>query len=346
MKTKLSSKISIPNRQAPETPFTVTFELVNKEDSDIFVLKHDTPLEGLFSDCFEVTRDGVPVPYDGPLVKRAAPAKDDYLRIRPGEKVTAEVDLSSCYQVSVPGNYEVSFRGVLPSVEVQTDFRAKLRSNDLSPSPKTISCRPAKFKVSPGIHGRATAGEAARRKEEEMALSQAKLGKKKGKLAKAQPPTTVGGSEDQKTNAEKAHRDGYDLTVAAIASLKNDAAYLDWFGTHSAARFKKVKDTYTTVRDIMDAKTFTYNLTGTGCKPGWFAYTYKGTTTIWLCGGFWNAPENGTDSKAGTVLHEHTHASASTDDLKYGQAACRQLAKDDPDSAIKNADSFEYSAGG
>src|SRR5262245_52720543 len=81
-------------------------------------------------------------------------------------------------------------------------------------------------------------------------------------------------------------------------------------------------------------------------RPGmsaWvFAYTYKGTEKIWFCGAFWDAPSKGTDSKAGTVLHEHTHSDASTDDVQYGQPGCRELAIAQPAKAVKNADSHEY----
>ncbi|HMD00387.1 MAG TPA: M35 family metallopeptidase, partial [Ferruginibacter sp.] len=83
-----------------------------------------------------------------------------------------------------------------------------------------------------------------------------------------------------------------------------------------------------------------------GCDSGVYAYTYKGTATIWFCSAFWAAPDTGTDSRAGTVVHEHTHASALTDDIQYGQPGCQSLAKSDPAKAIMNADTHEYFAGG
>ncbi|MCH8806100.1 MAG: hypothetical protein IH986_08430 [Planctomycetes bacterium] len=347
MTVKLSSKMSILSQQAPETPFLLTFEVVNRGDSDIYVLKHGTSLEGLFSDCFEITRDGKRVPYDGPLVKRGAPTEKDYVRIRPGKSVISEVDLSSCYQVSVPGKYEVASCGALPDVVTRSELRAKAKSDEPTQAPVEVKVRTRKFTVKPGMHGRATTGEAARRQEDDTELPKAKSTKKrKAKSAKAKTPTITGGSVDQKKKAQEGHDDGYNLAVAARAALNNEARYKEWFGTHTATRFKTVKDVYTTVRDRMRTKSFTYDLSGTGCKPSWYAYTYKGTTKIWYCGAFCSAPATGTDSKAGTVLHEHSHASASTDDIAYGQSNCRQLAKTQPTSAVSNADNFEYYAGG
>src|SRR4029079_17384056 len=112
-------------------------------------------------------------------------------------------------------------------------------------------------------------------------------------------------------------------------------------GAHTAARFKRVKAHYAAVQRRMETVQFTYNLTGSGCTTGVYAYTYKGTSTIWFCDAFWSAPSTGTDSKAGTVLHEHTPSDASTDDVTYGQPSCRALAISNPDQAINNADTHE-----
>ena len=41
---------------------------------------------------------------------------------------------------------------------------------------------------------------------------------------------------------------------------------------------------------------------------------------MWLCNAFWNAPATGTDSKAGTIVHESMHWNiiAGCDDNAYG----------------------------
>jgi peptidyl-Lys metalloendopeptidase len=54
----------------------------------------------------------------------------------------------------------------------------------------------------------------------------------------------------------------------------------------------------------------------------------------------------GTDSRAGTLIHEMSHFDVvtDTDDWAYGQAACKRLAKRSPTRALDNADSHEYFA--
>jgi hypothetical protein len=160
------------------------------------------------------------------------------------------------------------------------------------------------------------------------------------------PPRFNGGTAEQRQAVTSAHQDARQLCASVLARLANDNRYKEWFGAHTAVRFAKVTDNYSRIASRMDATTFTYDLTLTGCDAGVFAYTHKGGTTIWLCQGFWNAPSTGEDSRPGTLVHEHSHASAGTDDLAYGSSNARQLATATPDKAIRNADNHEYYAEG
>ncbi|UFZ06352.1 M35 family metallopeptidase [Bradyrhizobium ontarionense] len=76
-----------------------------------------------------------------------------------------------------------------------------------------------------------------------------------------------------------------------------------------------------------------------------FAYVDPGDLTkINLGLAFFNAPATGTDGKLGAIIHEVTHffLTGNTDDIRYGRDDCLRLAGQDPDSALKNADSYEY----
>ena len=94
----------------------------------------------------------------------------------------------------------------------------------------------------------------------------------------------------------------------------------------------------------MDTASVNFNCT---CTDSAYAYVYSNQPyTIYLCNAFWNAPSTGTDSKAGTLIHEMSHFSvvAGTDDWAYGQSAARNLAIRSPKRAVDNADSHEYFA--
>ena len=65
-----------------------------------------------------------------------------------------------------------------------------------------------------------------------------------------------------------------------------------------------------------------------------------------ICGAFWRAPLLGTDSRAGTIVHELSHFDvvAGTDDFASNQAGIRSLAINQPDNAVRAANAFEYFA--
>jgi peptidyl-Lys metalloendopeptidase len=334
-------------------PVTLRFELTNEGDKDLYVLKWYTPLEGLNSDCLTVLRNSkTKVGYDGPMIKRGNPGPDDYVLIPAGQTVTADVDVSESYSVSKPADYQVELN--IPAVEhipapPTTAKREVLALAKKSPQLGTVRGGKTKFKVKKGPVQLPTRGEAARNVSESVAKARdeaEEAGGAAGRAAGPLPPIIVGGTAAQKAQARQAHNDGFRLCEAALAGLANDARYKEWFGAYSAARLKKVKAVYTKIRDRMRTVRFTYDLSGAGCKSGSFAYTYKGDTKIWFCGSFWSAPATGTDSKAGTVVHEHSHSDANTDDLTYGQTNARALAARAPDEAIRNADNYEYYAGG
>lgn len=341
----IAVNIAIKTKQKPDTPFVVSVSFKNKGKKDAYLLSYETPLEGLFSDCFEIYRDGIAVPYDGPIAKRSPPTKKNYVVVPAGKSVVVEVDVSSCYQVSVPGNYTIKYKGNFQDVLAKKDLKpSTFKTRPMAPS--TIAVKEKGFVVEKIGPGRATLGEVARRNEETQLTKLSKKKAKKKTSTNLESPIFVGGSSQKRSKTVKAHKNCYAITKQALTNLRNDSNYKEWFGSYTTSRFNQVKKVYKSVVTAMESSQFTYNLTGDGCQPNWFAYTYKGTTTIWFCGGFWSADDLGTDSKAGTVLHEHTHATAFTDDIAYGQSNCRSLAIRKPASAIKNADSYEYFAGG
>ncbi len=332
-------------------PVKLRFELTNEGDKDLYVLKWYTPLEGLNSDCLKVVRnDKGKVKYDGPMIKRGNPGPDDYILVPAGKSVSADVNVSESYAVSKPADYQVELNiQALEHLPAPADnkggFLALAKS---SPQLQSVISGKTKFTVKSGAAQIPTRGEAARKVSKTLAkstgteVSQGAVGLAAGPL----PPTTTGGTAAQRASAQQAHIDGFHLCETALSGLANNPQYKEWFGAYTVARSNKVKTVLTKIRDRMKTVAFTYDLSGAGCKSGWFAYTHKGDTTIWFCGAFWSAPATGTDSKAGTVVHEHSHSDANTDDVTYGQPNARALATNNPDRAVQNADNYEFFAGG
>ena len=351
-----ASMIRVQGKAKTHDTVLVRFALTNTSKQDVSVLTWNTPLDRMITDCLDVTVDGESIEYDGPMIKRGAPTASDYLVLAPGQTVEAEFPVSDAYDTSKPGKYDVKIKRAIGDVVPEKSAvkaATALASGNRAPAREQVSAK-TRFTIEKGQGGHLTLGEAARLQEQQMKAAMKATARARGATSKKKPSKRkslnparyVGGTSDQQAAARTAHSDGYDLCIAARAGMANNARYVEWFGSHTATRLNRVKTNLGAVKKDMETEEFTYNLTGTGCRPGVFAYTFKRTNTIWFCDAFWSAPRHGTDSKAGTVLHEHTHSDASTDDVRYGQAACRQLAKDNPDAATKNADSHEYYAGG
>ncbi|KAG8794180.1 hypothetical protein FRC12_000279 [Ceratobasidium sp. 428] len=129
--------------------------------------------------------------------------------------------------------------------------------------------------------------------------------------------------------------------LAGISS--GTTRYTTWFGAFTTSCFNAVKSHYLLIGT--DPTSTTYDCTNN--DPGLYAYVYANQPGyVYLCGAFWNAPNTGTDSKAGTIVHEQSHftVNGGTADNVYGQSGCKDLAKSNPDKAVMNADSHEYFA--
>ncbi|HZY79761.1 MAG TPA: M35 family metallopeptidase [Cyclobacteriaceae bacterium] len=317
----------------------VIFEISNTGNVDVYVLKWNTPLEGLRSDCLEVIHNRKFVPYDGILVKRGLPTQENYVEVKVGQTVSVKVDVAEGYDLSKKGTVSIAFNSenlvVIPATEAVSD--AEFTTAVQAKKRRKIDNKPARFKVD-GNTKRKTVGQSYR------------IGKKKVKIALASDadataldPQIVDAANDaEKNSAIKAHHDGYTLVVESLGALANDARYKEWFGAHTPSRLSTVKTNYDKVKKRMETVRFTYYCHGSACRPGDFAYTTHGNDKIWLCSAFRNAQPTGPDSKAGTIVHEHTHATSSTEDIVYGRNNCRSLARSTPDDAINNADNYEY----
>lgn len=138
----LDCRLRMPETVIPGRPVRLAFELLNKGAVPVRVLAWNTPLEGWFGSFLKLERDGVEIPYQGPMVKRGAPAADDYVRIAPAAKAAATLDLAQVYSTAAPGLYTVTFTGSLHDV---AEGRRKVPGVERRPI--SIPCAPVRFRV-------------------------------------------------------------------------------------------------------------------------------------------------------------------------------------------------------
>lgn len=80
--------------------------ITNGDNKTYHLLSRETPLEGLRSDIFTVTKDGEHnIPYDGIMLKRGPPRKE-YIPIKAKSTFYSLVDLSDAYNFPA-GDYAV-----------------------------------------------------------------------------------------------------------------------------------------------------------------------------------------------------------------------------------------------
>ncbi|WIM94147.1 M35 family metallo-endopeptidase [Actinoplanes oblitus] len=326
--TGLTTTVQID--EVSSSSLTVRLTTRNTSSSPVSVLSRDLPRAGLSGGLLAVTRDGVPLPYHGRLVKYAKPTAADYTRIPAGGTYAVTMNLADDYDLSRPGTFTIALAA--------TRIRA-LRGPGAAVA-DTVRVRAGQASVSTTV-----AIQGARKPAGVAAASSERV-----KVA-ASAVTIVYNSNcstSQKTSIRQAVTDAATLSTKSKTWLSNNpnggAAYTEWFGTRTTTRFNTVASEYSNITSELTSKTVTLSCLN---EAGVYAYVYPDDPyKIYLCGAFWTAPAIGTDSKAGTLVHESSHftVNGGTDDWAYGQTAARNLASTNPARAVNNADNYEYFA--
>lgn len=162
------------------------------------------------------------------------------------------------------------------------------------------------------------------------------------------------------------------MAMAGNSTSPERAIYTKWFGAFDQGRLQRVKKIINDVHGALFLKGVVLYYRGPGCQgpsdcaaetgdiaeedffgAAWTPANLPATldkkfTYIFLGSSFFESGEYAQDSIAGVIIHELTHAICGTDDVvykgvqTYGPALCDRLARERPDLAINNADTYEY----
>ena len=334
----------VPQLEMEKTELTtadgvnVRFTLANQGAEALLVLKWKTPLAGIDGDLFAVERDGERVPYTGRLVKRAAPRVSDYARIPAGESVSVTFDLSAVYDMRQPGNYTVRY-AVSGVGVVREDF---VRGQTVLGVVDGLESAT----VGMTLTGRDLRGD--------VELETGAASPIDNISGKALTPTYLNCTNSHissignaLTNAQNYATESYNFLVnLPVASRSTNVRYKTWFGAYTDSRYATVQSHYNNIKNAFAGQTFQLDC-DCASDNSYYAFVYANQPYhVHLCGAFFAAPATGTDSKAGTLVHETSHFTvvAGTNDNAYGQTACKKLATKNPNKAVANADSHEYFA--
>ncbi|XP_011407546.2 PREDICTED: uncharacterized protein LOC105314849 [Amphimedon queenslandica] len=294
-----------------------SFEFTNNANEDLYLLKRNTPLEGLNSGFVSVSLDGRPLEYEGIIIHRLPPTKDEFVLLKAGESISATVQITDAFSIDTDGLYTVQYSRPLQYLSGKKFRESFVRESiQMYLEDTSILLKPKKevVKADYTVH-----------------------------LQACGSASFVGDRNNSQTL--DAHKKLCGGTRTARAGVGNNNIYVRWFGTYTSTRGNKVKDVYQKINDGITNKVCTYYNNGPRCQSNYYAYTYKGATTVYLCDVYYGDPTDCSttgESKEGTLLHEWAHAYGYIDDVTYGRTNCKNLAKSNPDDAIRNADSYLY----
>jgi peptidyl-Lys metalloendopeptidase len=304
----------------------------NTSSKTVRVPKYALPAQVAESNLFAISRDGEAIRYEGAMIKRGVPTAADFAVLRPGRSHRAVVDLGVAYDLSKAGQYTVTFASPLQYASLSGGARL----NQANGSPMVATSAPMRVFFDGRNQGALKLRETAAKK----------------------PPSgggTVNGVSYVGCSSTQINSAG-NAVVAARNYSENAKGYLNagtvgpryttWFGAYTSSRYGTARQNFVAIDSAMDQSGGQIKI-NCGCNQSYYAYVYPTRPyEIFVCRAFWSASNTGTDSKAGTLIHEMSHFNvvAGTDDHAYGQTAARNLASTDPARALDNADNHEYFA--
>ena len=308
----ISVGLTMPKTQySGSEPLQLTITYTNQTSAQIRMLKWNTALEGRINHDFLLLTgaDGI-VPYTGRVYKRGTPTAADFETLQPGKSRSASVLISDGYRVANQGAYSVNYMSL--AVSGGGSFKSAVGSPALdffllSDAPQVTQALPPGF----------SSCSVSRQNNLNTALNDAE-------------------------NIAEMARD--DLRNTPTGSRPGAARYVEWFGGYDPGRWNTVQQHFDKIAGAINNQTIDFDCS---CTDPFFAYVLANAPyEIYLCSAFWSAPAIGTDSKAGTLIHELSHFTvvADTNDFAYGQQDARNLANNNPGLATNNADNHEYFA--
>lgn len=312
--------------------------LTNTSRKTLRIPRWQLPSAANESNVFQVSRDGQPVRFDGAMVKRGTPTAADFAIIRAGGTHRTVVDLSTVYDMSLGGNYTVAFNTPLQFASLSGSERLK------QPNGALMSAKSAPIQVR-AVAAATPAGGRPRPPSYRVVRSNSNT-------AFGLNVSYVGCTTDRQDligNAVIAARDYAENAKGYLNSNATGPRYTSWFGAYTSSRYSTALQHFVNIDSALDQNGGQVRI-NCNCAPDLInAYAYVFPSQhyeIFVCNAFWAAPLLGTDSKAGTLIHEMSHFNivAGTDDHVYGQAGANNLANTNPTLAVDNADNHEYFA--
>lgn len=214
----------------------VEITITNTSRHTVRLPRWQLPSDYLEGKLFNVSLDGAPVQYEGPMFKRGLPQPADFAILRAGETYRTVVDLSAAYDLSRTGQYTVSFNSPLQHASTSDGAMLK-QSNGL---PMMVSSAPLRLWVD----------------------GSDQLGAAKSSPAAKKPPPSGGGTvvngvtykgctttqTNTAGNAVVSARGYSENAKGYLGSGTIGPRYTTWFGGYTSQRYSTASQHFVTAR--------------------------------------------------------------------------------------------------
>ncbi len=326
-------RVSVLSLGADKVEVTVT----NTSSRTLRIPKWQLPTDVQRSNLFRITRDGVEVGFEGAMIKRGVPTAEDFAILRAGRSYRSVVELGAAYDLSKAGHYTVTYAAPLQYASLSGGIRLQQRNG----LPMMAQGAPIRIVLDRSMLDQRATFPNGRRISPVLPANP--------ELSDVIGISTVACSASQIAtvgNAVLSARAYSERAKGYLNAGSTGARYTTWLGAYTSSRYATAQQHFVAIDNALD-QTGGQVTINCGCNDNYYAYVIKNQPyQIFVCNAFWSAPLIGTDSKAGTLIHEMSHFTvvADTDDHAYGQGLAQSLAISNPTLAIDNADSHEYFA--
>ena len=323
-----------------DTQVVCSFQFNNLAIDDFYLLKRNTPLEGLLSPFIAVKHndDSTNVlEYEGPYVYQAPLTLDDFILINAGESIKTIIQVNDAFSFSFDDVYSIEYTGSLyylpknrMEMEVGIGNIINVELNEISFS-KSVSIElegvssfaaPIQFR------------EEIEVKEEDIVH-----------VESCSSAGFIGGTGGERENTTKAHRELCEGAINAEDRVRKDRLYKTWFGRYSRRRASRVREVYWDIETGLYYHNVSYYIRPSRCRSNWYAYTYYGSDTVYLCDAYFQEPvycRTDGNSMEGTLVQMWSYAIGYTRNYAYGERNVKKLAKRYPWKAVNNADTYDF----
>ena len=301
------------------------------------MLKWYTPLEGMMMTPFLTVRDetGEELEYSGLMAKRVSnPTREDFEVIPSGNSVTSNtIDLDDVYDIEEGIKYTIEYTESIEYIAGSIEL-TEVISEDLNEQEMTEAGKGIIIVV----------------KHKKLQL-----------IENNHEPGFFGGTQEQYSCIQRLLQElkdpnrGYQKVIEAVRP--NNPLYQKWFGEYDEKRAKRVKTLYedccegikeNTIRYVFNVNLKPKNSDKSTSNESAYAYYDSSKNEIGFTKIYNKILEReANNSKLQVLVHELSHAFGTSKaiDIKkqgYGVDNCLRMAKDRPDAAVKNADSYSY----